>query len=148
MTLFSQVPRDVLDAHCESIAQSVASSFESSDLYNRIKTEFINSESKIFLLTHCPELLAEKIRGKLGFDGQFSIAVQDHFSTKGKLSNFDKKSVLINLKKMHFAEKVVFVADDFIDFKCLKAADTGILVNASKFTKFFAKFYKNIQIWD
>lgn len=147
LSLMAKSSPEVLEEQTQGISQDVISRYNNSEFRLRLNRLYDPAEDKIFLLTHCPAEIASKLAHVLKFDGHFSLKIQNYFVKDVMLENFDKKDILRTLKTGFNPKKVIFIADDMIDFSCLKIADLGIMVNTSKFTRFFAKYVKNIEIW-
>lgn len=144
-TLLYRTPKEKVEKETQKLTEEITNHFKSN---LKKKLEKINSENTpIYILSHCPTPLAEKISQKLNFNGHYSIPPRNYFLFKD-IPNFSKKAIVNKLKAEHQDTEIIFLSDDLVDLKALIAADKGILVNASNFTKFYAKhFSKNIEIW-
>ncbi|MFC1770433.1 hypothetical protein ACFLZV_00960 [Candidatus Margulisiibacteriota bacterium] len=146
MTLFSKVPNNTIDKETDLIVDMVMESYRNT-IGKRID-KLRNPNDKVYILSHCPKTIAQKLSQKLGFDGDHSIEITDYFSQKN-LNIINKHKIVKKLKEQNIGSEIIYFADDLIDFKCLKSADQGILVNGSNFTKGFCKlFAKKITIWE
>lgn len=144
-TLLHRSSEEKLEKETEKLTEDIANHFKSN---LKKKLEKIATENApVYLLSHCPAPLADKIIKNLNFNGHYSIPLSNYFPFK-EIPNFNKNDIINNLKNQHQDKEILFLSDDLVDIKALKAADKGILINASKLTKFYAKhFCKNIEIW-
>ncbi|MCU0641583.1 MAG: HAD family hydrolase [Candidatus Margulisbacteria bacterium] len=139
MSLLAAVDTRTLEAESEKIAARVSSDYEQG--FKRILDRFKQSGDKVFLLTHCPAPIAQKLKVKLNFDGEYSIRVEKRPVVLNKLD------VLRRIRADNRGATIVYFADDLIDLSALLAADRGFLVNASPFTRLVAGwFFKRIGI--
>ena len=149
MTLFSRIDTREIEEASEKIACKVVTDYKES--LGKFVEELRSQNDKVFLLSHCPNVIAEKLNKKLNFDGAFSIPVKDYFAKNNKNNNkiLNKASVIAKLRVEFPDASITYMADDLIDFNCLKIADKGILVNASPFTKKICKvFLSRALIWN
>ncbi|OGC03930.1 hypothetical protein A2276_04860 [candidate division WOR-1 bacterium RIFOXYA12_FULL_43_27] len=106
------------------------------------------NQDKIYLLTHCPTIIAQKIAKKLDLDGEYSIEIKNYFQPGLKIENLNKSAILHQLRKEGPNAQIYYFADDLIDLEPLLKADVGVLINASFSTKLVAMlFFRRVQIW-
>ena len=147
MSLLARTSQGQLEQESEKIATKVIESYHNG--FKKILSYYKGPTDKIFLLTHCPDTISDKIAKGLGFNGGFALAIKDYFGTKSKPDNFDKGQVIKKIRLENPGARIYYFADDLIDLGCLLAGDEGILVNASSFTKIICRtFFKKIKIWD
>lgn len=145
MTLFSQVPKEDLEFEANQIDEKIAT--HPKNILQDVKERY--SPSKIYLVTHCPTIIAEKICYRFNLAGEFSIPIFNYFAEKKPISNFNKATIIEKLKSEFPEEEILYIADDLIDLEGLKSAHKGILKNGSSFTKFIIRaFNPQIEIWD
>jgi len=143
MSLLSSVDRCELEKESENIVLRVVESYEKG--FSRILAQHKEAGDKVFLLTHCPDLISRKIASALKLDGEYSIKIENYFQTKGRPNNINKLEILRRIKANNQDVKIYYFADDLIDVKCLMFADKGFLVNGSIFTKCICNvFYKKL----
>lgn len=147
MSLFSRVDQSLLEIESKKIASIVLSDYKK-NLGVRLE-KITKPGDSIFFLSHCPQIITEKLAFGLSAQREYSIPIQDYLKNKVALKNFDKEIIIKEIKKEFPQATIYFFADDLIDLKALKVADKAVLVNGSMFTKIFCKYLaKDIEIWD
>ena len=146
MSLLSKADLSQLELESSRIAARVAESYNSG--FKKVLSYYKQKNDKIYLLTHCPDLIARKIVEMLGFDGEYSIEIKDYFKTRSDPVNIDKYKIIQKFKTDNPGAKTYYFADDLIDIKCLLIADEGVLVNGSFFTKLICQLlFRKVKIW-
>ena len=141
MGLLAAVDKSSLERASEEIAARVMVSYEQG--FKSILDSFRQPGDKIFLLTHCPSSISRKIAAGLKFDGEYSINIER------KPVVLDKVKIINKIRTEHRGEEIFYFADDLIDLGPLLAADRGLLINASSFTRSIARlFFSRVKIWD
>jgi len=147
MSFFANADPCQVEQESDRIAKEVVLAFNED--FSKVLSYYKTQNDQIYLLTHCPTLISKKIFANLGFDGEYSIEIRDYLKTKTRPVNMDKHKILMTIKKANPDTKIFYFADDLIDIKCLLAADEGILINASIFTKVVSMlFFRRIKIWN
>lgn len=146
MSLLSRVDKNSLDAVNDEVVKRIKEHYN--DKFHKFLGRFKKGDDKVFLLTHAPDIIAGKIIRELGFDGEFSIKLYDYLKTGTSPENINKLDIIRDLRKKFVNSKFTFIADDLIDLDCLLNADTGVLINASLFSRLFCSlFFKRILIF-
>lgn len=148
LTWFSEIDSKELIKQCDELSEKVKNDYKT-HLEPHLK-QWANQYDLVYLLSHCPEPLAELIYQKLQFTGAYALPMKKYRPLSNEtIPNFDKKAIILDLKKQHPEKKIVFLSDDLIDLKALNSADKGILINGTSFAKWFCKlFAQKIEIKD
>ena len=147
MTFFAGADPELFAKEYNSMAEKIIDFYNKSE-FKRDLEALKDKGDKVYLLSHCPKPIAENLVNTLGFNGEFSLKVDNYFSGDKSPKIFEKHKILQEFKQKNPKAIIYFFADDLVDLKCLKTADVGILVNGTWFTRTYCKlFCKQIQIW-
>ncbi len=133
LSLLSRTAPADLERAAAAIAAETAASFRQD--FARVLDRYRRPGDRTFILSHCPDPVAQKVAAALGFDGSYALAVRDYLGEGSRPANYDKGAVIREFKRRAPDSRTFYFADDLIDLPGLLAADRGVLVNASGFTK-------------
>jgi len=145
MSLFSRVDDRLWESEIERLAKEVVEDY-TVDLGKKV-AELSKDAEALYLVSHCPLPLAERVRDLLGFDGCHGVEVVDYLrGAPGDV--YSKVEVLEQLRSRHPGAKQWFFADDLVDLGGLRSADVGTLVNGSRFSRWVCStFFPQLRIW-
>ena len=146
LTLLSRVDEKRLIAECDRLLDEMVPAYREG---LQVKLgPLIERGDRVYLLSHCPRVVAERLVERLGFDGAFSLPIGDYFAGN-ELTIFRKEDIVSELKAEFPEAATHFFADDLVDLRGLKQADRGYLVNPSRFTRWYCTcFGRELTIWD
>lgn len=145
MSLLSRVPPERFTACVEEVAAEVVEDWHEG-LGRRIASLFESAEAT-YLLSHCPQHLGERVATALELTGAHTVPVADYLrGAPGDI--YDKTATLEALRQRHPDAAFHVFADDLVDLPILRAAEVGVLINGSWWSRTVCKlFFPRIRIW-